>query len=35
MMRPNIHMGVHYPMIAEEYSLPVNINTLIGENYHR
>jgi hypothetical protein len=35
MMRPNIHMGVHYPLIAEEYSLPVNTNTLIGENYHR
>jgi hypothetical protein len=35
MMRPNIHIGVHYPTIAEEYSLPVNTNTLIGENYHR
>jgi hypothetical protein len=35
MTRPNVHVGVHYPMIADEYSLPANINTLLGENQHR
>ncbi|KAL7818066.1 hypothetical protein V8C44DRAFT_211757 [Trichoderma aethiopicum] len=35
MMRPNVHVGIHYPVIAEEYSLPVNVNTLLGENQHR
>lgn len=35
MVRPNIHLGIHYPMIAEEYSLPANVNTLLGENQHR
>jgi hypothetical protein len=35
MTRPNVHLGVHYPMIAEEYSSPANVNTLLGENLHR
>ena len=26
MMRPNVHMGIHYPAIAEEYGLPLNVN---------
>jgi hypothetical protein len=34
-LRPNIHVGMHYPEIAEEYALPVNVNTLTGENLHR
>lgn len=34
-LRPNIHAAVHYPMFAEEYALPVNCNTLVGENEHR
>jgi len=35
MTRPNVHVGVHYPMITEEYSLPANIDSLLGENTHR
>ncbi|KAI1485633.1 hypothetical protein F5X96DRAFT_674446 [Biscogniauxia mediterranea] len=34
-LRPNIHIGIHYPAFAEEYALPVNCNTLTGENLHR
>jgi hypothetical protein len=34
-LRPNIHVGIHYPAFAEEYALPVNCNTLTGENLHR
>ncbi|KAK3896333.1 hypothetical protein C8A05DRAFT_20664, partial [Staphylotrichum tortipilum] len=34
-LRPNIHVGVHFPDFAEEYALPVNCNTLTGENLHR
>lgn len=34
-LRPNIHIGMHYPVIANEYSLPVNVNTFTGENLHR
>jgi hypothetical protein len=34
MTRPNVYVGVHYPVIAGEYSLPANVNTL-GENQHR
>ncbi|KAF7532596.1 hypothetical protein G7054_g7828 [Neopestalotiopsis clavispora] len=34
-LRPNIHIGVHYPLLFEEYALPVNVNTLTGENLHR
>ncbi|KAI1097192.1 hypothetical protein F4804DRAFT_352027 [Jackrogersella minutella] len=33
--RPNVHVGIHYPMIAEEYALPANVNVLLGENQHR
>jgi len=35
MRRPNVHLGVHYKTIAEEYALPVNVNTLLGEAQHR
>ncbi|KAI1131426.1 hypothetical protein F5Y10DRAFT_262185 [Nemania abortiva] len=34
-LRPNIHIGMHYPIIANEYGLPVNVNTFTGENLHR
>ncbi|KAK4117995.1 hypothetical protein N657DRAFT_465176 [Parathielavia appendiculata] len=34
-LRPNIHAAVHFPVFAEEYALPVNCNTLTGENLHR
>ncbi|TRX98548.1 hypothetical protein FHL15_000622 [Xylaria flabelliformis] len=34
-LRPNVHVGIHYPAFAEEYALPVNCNTLTGENLHR
>lgn len=34
-LRPNVHMGVHYPLSAHEYALPKNVNTLEGENLHR
>jgi hypothetical protein len=34
-MRPNIHIGVHYPQFAEEYALPKNLNVLSGEDFHR
>ena len=34
-LRPNIHVAVHFPEFAEEYALPVNCNTLTGENLHR
>jgi hypothetical protein len=35
MTRPNVHLGIHYPLVAHEYGLPVNVNTLLGENQHR
>ena len=34
-IRPNMHVGIHYPQQAEEYSLPYNSNVLAGENKHR
>ncbi|KAK4118238.1 hypothetical protein N657DRAFT_404669 [Parathielavia appendiculata] len=34
-LRPNIHAAVHFPVFAEEYALPINCNTLTGENLHR
>ena len=34
-MRPNVHLGIHFSIFAEEYALPKNINTLEGENFHR
>jgi len=35
MRRPNVHLGVHYKTFAEEYALPGNVNTLLGEAQHR
>ena len=35
MVRPNIHVGVHFAMIAEEYGLTLNVNVLSGEDRHR
>jgi hypothetical protein len=35
MRRPNVHLGVHYKMLAEEYALSANVNTLLGEDQHR
>ena len=35
MKRPNMHVAVHYPALAEEYGLPVNMNVLVGEDKHR
>jgi hypothetical protein len=34
-LRPNMHVAMHYPAIAEEYAMPSNCNTLTGENLHR
>jgi hypothetical protein len=34
-VRPNVHLGIHYPDFAEEYALPSNIHTLVGEDLHR
>jgi hypothetical protein len=34
MTRPNVHVGIHYPMITEEYSLSANTDSL-GEDMHR
>lgn len=34
-LRPNIHAGVHWPVYADEYALPVNVNVLTGEDLHR
>jgi hypothetical protein len=33
--KPNVHIGLHYGQVAEEYGLPANINVLIGEDKHR
>lgn len=33
--RPNVHIGLHYPRLAEEYGVPNNCNVLAGENKHR
>jgi hypothetical protein len=33
--RPNVHTGLHYPVIAAEYGLPSNVNVLIGEAQHK
>ena len=35
MKKPNMHIAVHYPALAEEYGLPVNMNVLVGEDKHR
>jgi hypothetical protein len=33
--KPNVHMGLHYSHVSEEYGVPANINVLIGEDKHR
>ena len=33
--RPNVHVGLHYAQIMEEYGLPSLCNVLIGEDKHR
>ncbi|KAI1104417.1 hypothetical protein F4804DRAFT_332300 [Jackrogersella minutella] len=33
--RPNVHIGVHYEYIVEEYGLAANVHTLVGEDKHR
>lgn len=33
--RPNIHIGLHYGQLMEEYGLPSMCNVLIGEDKHR
>ena len=33
--KPNVHMGLHYGHVSEEYGLPANTNVLIGEDKHR
>ena len=35
MKKPNMHVAIHYPALADEYGLPVNINVLVGEDKHR
>ena len=35
MKLPNIHVGIHYPVQANEYGTPANCNVLIGEDKHR
>lgn len=35
LQRPNVHTGLHYQDVLEEYGLPSNINVLIGEDKHR
>lgn len=34
-MRPNAHIGIHYPEIAHEYGLPKNVDSLEGEAFHK
>jgi hypothetical protein len=33
--RPNVHIGLHYPAIADEYGLACNVNVLVGEAKHK
>ena len=33
--RPNVHTGLHYARSMDEYGLPGNVGTLIGEDKHR
>ncbi|KAI9749068.1 MAG: hypothetical protein M4579_007019 [Chaenotheca gracillima] len=33
--RPNIHAGLHYPSIVEEFGTSFNCNVLMGEDKHR
>lgn len=34
-IRPNMHIGIHYPKQTQEYAVPNNNNSLPGENHHR
>jgi hypothetical protein len=34
-IKPNLHVGLHFDMVAQEYRLPANLNVLIGEDKHR
>lgn len=33
--RPNIHIGLHYDAVTQEYATPNNYNILIGEDKHK
>lgn len=33
--KPNVHIGLHFGMVEQEYGLPANLNVLIGEDKHR
>jgi len=33
--KPNVHIGLHYELIKDEYGLPSHIHVLIGEEKHR
>ena len=33
--RPNVHTGLHYQTIADEYGLALHCSTMIGEDKHR
>jgi len=35
MKYPNMHTALHYPALADEYSMPANCNVLISEDKHR
>lgn len=34
-LKPNVHLGIHYPTFAEEYAMPRNFDSLHGEDFHR
>ena len=33
--KPNLHIGLHFGTVAEEYGRTANVNVLIGEDKHR
>jgi hypothetical protein len=33
--KPNVHTALHFKRSMEEYGLPANVATLIGEDKHR
>jgi len=33
--KPNVHIGLHYELVKDEYGLPSHIHVLIGEEKHR
>ncbi|KAA6411906.1 MAG: hypothetical protein FRX48_04056 [Lasallia pustulata] len=33
--RPNMHIGLHYGDVSDEYGTPTNVDTFIGEDRHR